>query len=159
MLVICCPTLCVLSILSHCTFNKQPIKASFLTLIYMFTARFWIQLRYKIWSTAPRLHCIVISICLHLCPPSPSIPLSSPQDEVSIRVFSSSLRSPMGEWMLSYLPPPPHHHLIIIHLGGRISTAWDIRPITQSRRATGPGPPTLPLLSRRAPIYWKGQCA
>lgn len=59
----------------------------------------------------------------------------------------------------SRLCPPPHHHLIIIHLGGRISTAWDIRPITQSRQATSPGPPTLPSLSRRAPIYWKGQCA
>ena len=35
-------------------------------------------------------------------------------------------------------PPPPPHHLIIIHLGGRISTAWDIRPITQSRQATSP---------------------
>lgn len=51
------------------------------------------------------------------------------------------------------------HQLIIIHLGGRISAAWDIRPITQSQEATSPSPPTLPLLSRRAPIYWKGHCA
>lgn len=44
----------------------------------------------------------------------------------------------------TYSSVPPIQ-LIIIHLGGRISTAWDIRPITQSRQATSPGPPTFPL--------------
>lgn len=49
----------------------------------------------------------------------------------------------------------PLHHLIIIHLGGRISTAWDIRPITQSWQSTSPSPPVLLLLSRHGPIYCK----
>lgn len=49
----------------------------------------------------------------------------------------------------------PLHHLIIIHLGGRISAAWDIKPITQSWQSTSPSPPALLLLSRRCQIYWK----
>lgn len=56
-------------------------------------------------------------------------------------MFSSS---PLPGGTHSSLPPI---HLII-HLGGRISTAWDIRPITQSREATSSSPPTLPLLAR-----------
>lgn len=52
----------------------------------------------------------------------------------------------------TYLSLPPRLYLIIIHLGGRISTVWDIRPATQSHQATSSGPPTLPLISHCAPI-------
>lgn len=87
---------------------------------------------------------------------SPSLP------SIFYRSFLTSGQSGC-EWFLplssprgNVLIPPPHplaptppHHLIIIHLGGRISTAWDIRPITQSRRATSPGltgfPPHSPF--------------
>lgn len=49
-----------------------------------------------------------------------------PLDKVCVSVFFLS-HGPGGTY--SSLPL---HHLIIIHLGGRISTAWDIKPITQS---------------------------
>lgn len=103
-------------------------------------------------------HCF--SICtqtwflsLSISPPLLSIPLSSPLDQVCVSVFFLS-RSPRGTH--SSLPP---HHLIIIHLGGRISAAWDIKPITQSWQSTSPSPPALLSLSRRGQIYWKEDCA
>lgn len=61
-----------------------------------------------------------------------------------------SFASPLPEG--TYLSLPPRLYLIIIHLGGRISTVWDIRPATQSHQATSSGPPTLPLISHCAPI-------
>lgn len=75
------------------------------------------------------------------------------------KMFSSSL-GPWGKEAHSHprLSPFPHH-LFIIHLGGRISTAWDIRPITQSQHANSPGPPTFLLLSNRAQTHWEGHSA
>lgn len=72
---------------------------------------------------------------LSISPPSRSIPLSSPLGEVCISVFISCLAAPGDH---TRLPPLPHHLIIIIHLGGRISTAWDIRPITKPQPTSSP---------------------
>lgn len=48
-------------------------------------------------------------------------------------------------WADTLISAPIHH--INIHLGSRISTAWDIRPITQSHQTTSSSPPTLTLCS------------